>query len=188
MRTIPREGLADLLARAGVIEEIGIPRWSRRMRVVGAALVTLALCLLALLAAAVPVDGQVPEDLPSVDELMDHLDDLYRASSSHQARPMHPAPPIPAAQVMLPPLATRSVEPSSQTTNRTPVSSTLRATAGRSSSSDMSAMLSGAVDGSNQGYSLSSNSVELWTRISRLPLARESEMQSTKSCSASWVA
>jgi hypothetical protein len=88
MRTIPREGLADLLARAGVIEEIGIPRWSRRMRVAGAALVTLALCLLALLAAATPADGQLPEDLPSVDELMDHLDDLYRASSSHAVMTM----------------------------------------------------------------------------------------------------
>src|SRR6516164_2912168 len=99
---------------------------------------------------------------------------------------MQPAPPIPAAHVMPPPLATRSVEPSSQTTYRTPVFFTCCMTPGFSSSRERSSVLSGAVEGSNHGYMLSSKAFVECTSRWLSPFASASLMHCTKPSSASW--
>ena len=86
---------------------------------------------------------------------------------------MQPAPPTPAAHVMPPPLATRSVEPSTQidvanARARAPG----RAPRGARAARDRSSVLNGAVEGSNHGYILSSKSFDECTSSPFLPSAK----------------
>src|SRR5882672_11037295 len=93
---------------------------------------------------------------------------------------MHPAPPGPAPQAMLPPPSVLRVSPSNQTTKRTPVSASRSATRGLLSRALRPSGRVGAVEGSNQGNSASTN---LWlssTRNELLPCARPSATQSVK--------